>query len=206
MLRFWQRWLWRVLFSGIWRRVVCWKSSDFSEGQSPPSSWSTETSVDFQRVRLRNIPEDGTLSRSWMCPTSFAVVWKALSGCVVPWVANLTKEKSRVFNKISGVWIFLPVVFCIYIRDSSVGIATGYRLDGRGVGVRVQAWARFFSSPRRRDRFWGLPGLLSIRTGGSFLGRKSCGAWSRSLIFTWYGSQEWWSYISTPPTSPWLSA
>jgi hypothetical protein len=46
-------------------------------------------------------------------------------------------------------------------RDSSVGIATGYGLDNRGVGVRVPEGARNFSSPRRPDRLWGPPSLLS---------------------------------------------
>jgi hypothetical protein len=41
-------------------------------------------------------------------------------------------------------------------RDSSVGIGTGYGLDGLGVGVRVLVRARIFSSPRRPDRLWGL--------------------------------------------------
>jgi hypothetical protein len=40
-------------------------------------------------------------------------------------------------------------------RDSLVGIATGYGLDGRGFGVRVQIGARLLSPPRRQDRFWG---------------------------------------------------
>jgi hypothetical protein len=34
------------------------------------------------------------------------------------------------------------------ILDSSVGIATGYGLDDRGVGVRVAVGSRIFSSPR----------------------------------------------------------
>jgi hypothetical protein len=42
-------------------------------------------------------------------------------------------------------------------RDSEVGIATGYRLDNRGVGVRVPVESRIFSSPRRPDRLWGPP-------------------------------------------------
>jgi hypothetical protein len=45
--------------------------------------------------------------------------------------------------------------------DSAVGIATGYRLDDRGVGVRVPVASRIFSSPRRPDRLWGPPSLLS---------------------------------------------
>jgi hypothetical protein len=46
-------------------------------------------------------------------------------------------------------------------QDSAVVIATGYRLDGRGVGVRVLAGPRFFSSPRCPDRLWGSPSFLS---------------------------------------------
>jgi hypothetical protein len=42
--------------------------------------------------------------------------------------------------------------------SSSVGIATGYGLDGRGVGVRVP---RISSSPNRPDRPWGPLNLLS---------------------------------------------
>jgi hypothetical protein len=46
-------------------------------------------------------------------------------------------------------------------RDSAVGIATGYGLDDREVGVRVLVGSRIFSSPRRPDRRWGPPNLLS---------------------------------------------
>jgi hypothetical protein len=53
-------------------------------------------------------------------------------------------------------------------RDSVVGIATAYRLDDRGVGVRVSVGSRIFSSPRRPDGLWGrqppiqwVPGALS---------------------------------------------
>jgi hypothetical protein len=54
-------------------------------------------------------------------------------------------------------------------RDSAVGIATGYELDDRGVGVRVPVGARIFTSPCRPDRLWGppkppiqcVPGVLS---------------------------------------------
>jgi hypothetical protein len=45
--------------------------------------------------------------------------------------------------------------------DNAVGIATGYGLDDRGIGVRVPAESRIFSSPRHPDRFWGPPNLLS---------------------------------------------
>jgi hypothetical protein len=37
-------------------------------------------------------------------------------------------------------------------RDSSVGIATSYGLDDRGIGVRVPVGSRILSSPDRPDR------------------------------------------------------
>jgi hypothetical protein len=45
-------------------------------------------------------------------------------------------------------------------RDSAVGIETGYGLDGQGVGVRILAGGRFFSSLRHPDRFLGPTSLL----------------------------------------------
>jgi hypothetical protein len=53
------------------------------------------------------------------------------------------------------------VISNIACRDSAVGIATGYGLDGRGVGVRVPVGERFFSPPRPPDRLRGPPSLLS---------------------------------------------
>jgi hypothetical protein len=45
-------------------------------------------------------------------------------------------------------------------RDSSVGIATSYGLDDRGVGVRVPVGTRIFFFPRRPGRLWGPPSFL----------------------------------------------
>jgi hypothetical protein len=53
-------------------------------------------------------------------------------------------------------------------RDSAVGIATGYGLDDRGVGVRVPLGSRIFSSPRLPDRLWDPPNLLSNGYRGFF--------------------------------------
>jgi hypothetical protein len=58
-------------------------------------------------------------------------------------------------------------------RDSAVGIATGYELDDRGVGVRVPVKSRIFSSRRRPDRFWGSPNFRSTGYRGSFPGGKA---------------------------------
>jgi hypothetical protein len=63
------------------------------------------------------------------------------------------------------------------IRDNVVGIATGYGLDDRGVGVRVPVGSRIFSSPRRPDRVWGPSNLLSNRYRGLFFPEgKAAGA------------------------------
>jgi hypothetical protein len=57
---------------------------------------------------------------------------------------------------------------CFLVRDSAVGIATGYGLDGQGIGIRVPGEARFFSFPRRLNRFWGPPSFLSNESWGLF--------------------------------------
>jgi hypothetical protein len=46
-------------------------------------------------------------------------------------------------------------------RDSAVGIATGYRLDGRGVQIRFPVCSRIVCSPQRPDRLWDSPSFLS---------------------------------------------
>jgi hypothetical protein len=56
----------------------------------------------------------------------------------------------------------------IRIRDSVVGIATGYGLNDRGLGVRVPVGSRIFCSPRRPD-------LYPTGTGSSFPGVKRPG-------------------------------
>jgi hypothetical protein len=53
-------------------------------------------------------------------------------------------------------------------RESAVGIATGCGLDDWRVGVRVPVGASIFSSPRRPDRVWGPPSLLSNGYWGLF--------------------------------------
>jgi hypothetical protein len=61
-------------------------------------------------------------------------------------------------------------------RDSAVSIATGYGLDGRGVGVRVPGGSRIFSSPSHSDRLWGAPNILSNGYWGAFPMGKAAGA------------------------------
>jgi hypothetical protein len=60
--------------------------------------------------------------------------------------------------------------------DSTVGIATGYGLVDKEVGVQVPVGSRIFNSPCRPDRLWGPPNLLYNGYGGFFPGGKAAGA------------------------------
>jgi hypothetical protein len=71
---------------------------------------------------------------------------------------------------------FVTVLVHMRSLDSSVGIATGYGLDDRGVGVRVPVGSRFFSSPRRPDWLWGQPKSPIQCTGALSPGGKVAGA------------------------------
>jgi hypothetical protein len=52
---------------------------------------------------------------------------------------------------------YLPFLIYVFTKcsntswDSTVGIATGYGLDGQGAGFQVPVGARFFSSPHHPD-------------------------------------------------------
>jgi hypothetical protein len=52
-----------------------------------------------------------------------------------------------------------------------MGIATGYRLDDRGVEARLPVGSRILHSLRRPDRLWAHLALL-VDTGALFLGLK----------------------------------
>jgi hypothetical protein len=83
----------------------------------------------------------------------------------------------------------------------SVGIATGYRMDDRGVGVRVPLGPRIFSSPRCPDRLWGPPNLLSNGYRGALSpGVKRPGCEADHSLPTSAEVKEKWFYTATPHT------
>jgi hypothetical protein len=72
------------------------------------------------------------------------------------------KTPTCVMTRYRNQLILKIILIRIHImsRDSVVGIATGYGLDDRGVGVRVPVGSRIFPSPCCPDRLWGPPSLL----------------------------------------------
>jgi hypothetical protein len=88
---------------------------------------------------------------------------------------RLRQHSDLVSNWTTGIRFLAEILFyCLLLtliprsRDSSVGVATGYGLDDRGVVVRVKLESRIFSSPRRPDRNWGPPSFLSSEYRGLF--------------------------------------
>jgi hypothetical protein len=61
-------------------------------------------------------------------------------------------------------------MFDFWSRDSVVGIATGYGLDNREVGVRVPVGSRISSSSRRPDGSGAHPASYPMGTGGKMVG------------------------------------
>jgi hypothetical protein len=85
-------------------------------------------------------------------------------------------------------------------RGSSVGIATGYGLADREVGVRVPVGKRIFAFPYRPDRLSGAPSFLSNGHWGLFLpGVKRQGREADHSPPTSAEVKKTWIYASSFP-------
>jgi hypothetical protein len=94
---------------------------------------------------------------------------------------------------------FIPSNVFLFIRDSSVGIATGYGLDDRGGGIRVPVGTRILSFPRRPQRHSGPPNLLTNGYQVLFPGGKRSGREADHSPPTSAEVKKIWIYTSTPP-------
>jgi hypothetical protein len=102
-------------------------------------------------------------------------VWRQVVHPKRRWNTWLLVSEGRAFDSRWGHSISSLIARRLFCCPSAIGIATGYGLDGRWVGVRVPGVVRFFPSPRRPYRFWSPP------TGRSFPWGKSAEAWSWPL-------------------------
>jgi hypothetical protein len=121
--------------------------------QSP--SWETYCRLFGQEI----LPLFGT-------PNSF-IVFIVANQRTPFWVIRI---QSTTKHPTSKKTILILSYYLYMSRDSSVGIATDYELDG---WYSIPGKRKiFFSSPRRPDRLWGPPSLLSNGYQGSITGVK----------------------------------
>jgi hypothetical protein len=88
-------------------------------------------------------------------------------------------------------------------RDSSVGIALGYGLDGRGSRFRFPVGAGNFSLPHHVQNGSGAhPASCPTGTGSFFPGGKAAGAWSWVLTPSSAEVKEWVELYLCSPNTP----
>jgi hypothetical protein len=145
-LRFSQRWLWRVLFSVIYRRVVCWKLTEVSEehiasifrqntkskkiSQSREHPWSRrwnipDSPVDFQQTTWRYIPEDRALQEEYISITHVVTV-RFLDCAVVgrPDLTEVTAESSARVCTRKETSLDLEEKICVVPEDRTEAFST----------------------------------------------------------------------------------
>jgi hypothetical protein len=83
--------------------------------------------------------------------------------------------------------------------DSSVGIATGYRLNDQGVGVEIPVGVRIFNSPQHHTGSGAHPTSYLMRTGGSLPRVKRPVLEADHSPPTNAEGQKTWIYTSTLP-------
>jgi hypothetical protein len=86
-------------------------------------------------------------------------------------------------------------------RDNAVCIATDYRLEDQGVGVRVLVGARLFICSCRPDRLWDPPNLLSSGYRGFTAEVKRPRREADHSPTSSAEVKKTWVYTSTPPHS-----
>jgi hypothetical protein len=91
-------------------------------------------------------------------------------------------------------------------RDSVVDIATGYRLDVRGLGVCVSLGSRIFSSPPCPDRHWDPPNLSNGYQGLFPWGESGRGVDLNTHLRPVQRSRKCGSIHPLPNTPSWRSA
>jgi hypothetical protein len=134
--------------SSIFGDITLWSSLKVNLG----SGGTCRLHLHGRRISQAKKGGGGLLpASSWFLACLIRLSWR--------WKRHVSPKHMLNFNGLHSV---------IWRLVSPFGVATGYGLDGRGVGVRVPVGPRLFSSPRRPDRFWGPPSLLSNGYQGLF--------------------------------------
>jgi hypothetical protein len=123
-------------------------------------------------------------------------VWDTQQGahCEDSRVRSIEKSNDLIGNRIRD----FPAC-SIVPQPTTVSIATGHRLDDQGVGVRVPVQSRILSSPRRPDRLWSPPSLLSNGHRELSAGVKRPESEADHSPPASAEVKKMWIYTSTPP-------
>jgi hypothetical protein len=102
-------------------------------------------------------------------------------------------------NSVRKTYSYYSLSYSCTNRVSSVGIATGYGLEDRGVGVRAPVGLRISTSPYRAGRLLGPRNPIAIGYWRSFDGGRAVGAWVWPLTTILCRGQETMDlYIISP--------